>query len=1064
MIRSVNEGALWRRMVLGGCLIVSAAASGCNPAKTKPDPGTTSNAERVEPREEDSDSTQIVNSSSGEDSTPDEASAASQDPPSNQAADPATGASADREPQDRSAQDRESQLARAEELAERGQYAEAATLLKRVLVANPQDAEVLFLLANLSAAQGDLAEAITVLDGISPDHPEAGIPSLGQSADWCLELKRYDEAERRYREVLRRVPEAAPARRQLAFLLNRQGRRHEAAEQIRELCMLGDVRQDELHSLIMLSHAMYDEPQGDSVDPQQVTYEPVGEGGVARKQFTDAKFKEAADTLQPLIDAGNAPPAIDALYGRAVVESQDDQRFVKWLAQVNPATKDTADYWAALGTYLISQRRFEEATRALLEAADRDPTDMNSFGRLGQTLRTLGDTEASQRWLDRWEDMNELIKANNRISESNPPNPQQIDELIALLEKLNRPLEAVLWKSIADHYRGASQQELAANQTRLKVILQGGSSFASDQQRLCNVDKSLYPIPRLDQVEEIATQPIDAPALRREQPTPASFQDVAEAAGVDHAYQVAAQPQTEGFAIYQTYGGAVACLDFDLDGHSDLYFAQGGSDPPSFQGPLSDQLYRNLSADGESSAEVESVRMVDVTNVGNAVDNRYSLGATAGDWNQDGFADLVIANLGEDTLLINRGDGTFDHVPIVAPNDQNRVPSSVAMADLSGDSLPDMYELSYVDDPTMIYLPKRDESRQVIKAMSPMQYAPGPDRICINDGQGGMVIRPFNTDATDFRAGLGLIVTDFNGQPGNEVFVGNDLYPDQLWVRDPATDRWSDVAPAVGCAFGIRGSMTASMGIGAGDVDNNGLIDIHVTNYFNRNSSLFLNLGESFLERNVQYGLAEASMSVLGFGTQMIDYDNDGLLDMAVTNGHIEKAITIDEPFEQPAQLFSNLGGRFQLIDVDDPSGYWGRKHLGRGLARVDLNRDGKNDIVITHLGERSALLVNRTPSDHHWLQVQLVGVNSERDAIGATVTVDHGEADHTGRQTSWTTAGDGYLSRNEPVVHFGLGREAGPVRVQVKWPDGSSQTWEGITPDRRVLMIQGEDESFALP
>ncbi len=736
------------------------------------------------------------------------------------------------------------------------------------------------------------------------------------------------------------------------------------------------------------------------------------------------------------------------------MEAQDDQRFLQWLTLVDQATRQTADYWAALGTYLISQRRFEEATRALLEAADRDPTDMYSFGRLGQTLLTLGDDEASKRWLDRWDEINELVKANNRVSDTSPPDPDRIDELIGWLEKLNRPLEALLWKSIADAARSGSPETHAMNSERQREIVTNGIGFASKQERLCGTDLQAYPLPSLDNLTGSAVK-LPQPSLQRvSSPTPATFENVASSVGLNHAYQVAAHPQSEGFAIYQTYGGGVASIDFDLDGRSDVYFAQGGSDPPAFEGRVSNQLFRNLVDDRDVR-----FAMVDVTGRAGAADYRYSMGVTAGDWNQDGFPDLAVANLGDDSLLINNGDGTFKHVPIIAANDQNRVPASLAIADLNGDALPDMFELSYVDDPTMIFLPTRDEARRVLKSMSPMQYKPGPDRICLNDGRGGMSIQPFNTDDNDFRTGLGLVVTDFNQKPGNEVFVGNDLYPDQLWVRDTATGTWSDVAPAIGCAFGIRGSKTASMGIGVGDVDNTGTIDIHITNYQNRNSSLFINLGESFLERNVQYGLAEASRAVLGFGTQMLDYDNDGLLDLVVTNGHIEKALSIVDPFEQPAQLFCNLGGRFALTGVGDPSGYWARKHLGRGLARVDFDRDGKSDFVVTHLGEASAILINRTNTDNHWLQIQLVGVESERDAVGAKVAIGFDEMS----RSSWVTAGDGYLARNEPVVGFGLGKARGPVRVTVSWPSGKVETIEGVAADQRVLIIEGQPEAFPL-
>lgn len=953
---------------------------------------------------------------------------------------------------------RDRELQTAGQLIERGELAKAADKLRGLLITNPTDVEVLFTLATLEAARGDLVAGIELLDGIPPDHPEAGLPAIGQAADWCMEMGRYNDAETRYREVLNQAPNALIARRQLAFLLNRQGRRHEAAEQVRELCRSGNVRQDELHSLVMLSHAMWDDPNAENRNASAAVYRPIGSGGTARKLFTDGKFAEAADQLEDQLAGGAMPPAILALYGRCVVEAQDDQRFLRWLSMVNSQTRQMADYWAALGTYLISQRRFDEATRALLEAVDRDPTDMFSMGRLGQTLLTLGDAEASERWLDRWDDLNELVKANNRISETNPPSPEKVDELIELLEKLDRPLEGLMWKAIADQLRGISDQEQASNNARMKQLLADNSGFATQAVRLCGLDPRDYPAPDLTDLQSGSVAIVGPGRARADAPTVPRFENHAAPMGITHAFQVAAQPQTEGFAIYQTYGGAVAVLDYDLDGQCDLYFSQGGSDPPSFSGPSSNQMFRGLSH-SPTVDNPSGVKMIEVTSESDAIDRRYSLGVTAGDWNQDGFADLVVANLGDDSLLINNGDGTFKHYPIIAPNDQFRVPTSVAIADLTGDQLPDIFELSYVDDPAMIYLPKRNEQRQVIKAMSPMQYAAGADRICVNDGSGGMSIGSFNTDASDYRTGLGLIVTDFNQSPGNEVFVGNDLYPDQLWVRDLQTDRWSDIAQAVGCAFGIRGSKTASMGIAVGDLDNSGTNDIHITNYQNRNSSLFMNLGESFLERNVQYGLDKASQAVLGFGTQTIDYDNDGLLDILVTNGHIEKAVTIDEPFEQPAQLFCNLGGRFDLVNVQDSSGYWKAKHLGRGMARVDLNRDGKNDVVITHLGETSAVLINRTSSDNHWLQVQLVGVECERDAIGAKVTVDV----EGSRFTSWVTAGDGYLARNEPVLAFGLGDVTSPVRIEIVWPDGSLETLQGVTIDQRILVVQGQGTPFSM-
>lgn len=949
---------------------------------------------------------------------------------------------------------REQKIANAERLAEQGKLADAATKLRELLVIDPGDVEVLFMLASLTAANGDLAEAVNLLDAIPADHPEAGIPALGQSAQWCMELKRYDEAERRYQEVLRYFPDAAPARRQLAFLLNCQGRRHEAAVHIRALCKLGDVRQDELHSLIVLGHAMYDDPnESPDVTDQRARYHPIGPSGKARKLFTDGMFVEAAEAIHDAVEQGTAAPSVVALYGRAVVEAQDDQRFQWWLAKTDQQTQQHADYWAAVGTYLISQRRFDEATRALLEAVNRDPTDLNSLGRLVQTFSTLGDEETSERWFERWDAINETVKANNRVTESDRPDPDRIAELADLLKALDRTLESLLWKSLESHYRGTLEATLPTLNADRQRLVQSGQGFPSLSERLCNVDLKKFPIPELE------TTPDTAPI--RSLPTPqrllaARFINIAESAGLDHAYQVAAAPQRNGFAIYQTYGGAVVVLDYDLDGKSDLYFAQGGSDPPAYRGQLSNQLLRN--ATSTTSAPADGARLTDVTEFSTAGDNRYSMGATAGDWNQDGFPDLVVANIGEDTLLINNGDGTFTRQPIVAPDDEMRVPTSIAMADLNGDRCPEIFELAYVDDPKMIFLPKRNERGEVLKAMSPLQYDPGHDRICENDQQGGMTIRRFTTETKDLRTGLGLVVTDIlEDQPGNEVFVGNDLFPDHLWVRDQESGDWSDVAPAVGCAFGIRGSKTASMGIAAGDYDNSGTVDLHITNYQDRNASLFLNLGQSFLERNVQYGLAADSQAVLGFGSQATDYDNDGDRDLVATNGHIEQSLSITAPFEQPAQLFANLGGRFQLATVEDPSGYWDAGHLGRGLARLDFNNDGKEDFAITHLGERSALLLNQTETTNHWIQLRLVGVDSERDAIGAKVQIEY-----DGREaTDWVIAGDGYFCRNQAMISFGLGTASEVDAITVRWPSGSVQRMENVAGNQKWLIIENEAEPF---
>lgn len=941
---------------------------------------------------------------------------------------------------------RERLVSRAQDLAQQGSYAEAVSTLKQVLLLDPQDCEAIFILASVLAESGRVSDGIDALDSIPTHHPEAGLAALGQSADWCMQLKRFDDAEQRYSEVLRRAPAAFQARRQLAFIFNCQGRRQEAAEQIRELCKLGNVRQDELHSLVALSHAMFNDPSEAGLG-QGNAYFPIGRGGQARKLFTDGNFTAAAEVLRQDVASGEATAAIVALYGRIVTEGQQDDAFFWWLSHTNQETKRFADYWAALGTFLISQRRFEEATHALLQAMDRDPTDLNSAGRLIQAFSTLGNEEASQRWVKQWAAINESLKANNRVSATANTDPNDIAALAVALEELHRPLESLVWKSLESHYRGMAEEEGGRLNAMRIALVKSGQGFPSRSQRLCDFDPADFKTPELSEFAS-ARHERRAPRAVRTPLTPAIFVNVASQLGLQHSYQVASKPQAFGFAIYQTLGGAAVVLDYDLDGKVDLYLTQGGCDPPEFRGDLSDLLWRQVDD-----------RLTDTTSNANASEWHYSTGATAGDWNQDGFPDVVVANLGHDVLMINNGDGTFSSRALNQSQNQWSLAASIAMADLTDDHLPDLCKLIYIDDPDLARKPRFNHRGEVVEEVLPFDFQAGLDQVYVNDSAGGARLTHFSDHDLDHRLGLGLVVTDFNRQPGNEVFVGNDVHADQMWVRHENATGWVDVAPSIGCAFGVRGSKTASMGIAAGDVDRSGTIDLHVTNFQERNSSLFINLGDAFLERNVEFGMAEASQSVLGWGTQAIDYDNDNRLDLLVTNGHVEKAITIKAPFEQPVQLFANRGNRFEVIDVEDPSGYWSAQHLGRALARLDFNRDGRMDFVVTHLGESSALMLNQTSASNHWLQLQLVGTVSERDAIGAKIEIVFDGH----RSTEWVIAGDGYLCKNEPIISFGLLSATEVDQMWVTWPTGTKQVFQGIAANQRLLVIEGEPALYPL-
>jgi tetratricopeptide (TPR) repeat protein len=938
--------------------------------------------------------------------------------------------------------DRDREIGKAEDLLQDGKQAEAAAALQRVLLVNPTDVEVLFRLARVRAEMGDLAAAVEFLDSIPENHPEAGLPAIGQAADWCMALERYDEAEARYQKVLARVPDAAVAHRQLAFLYNRQGRRHEAAEHIRTLCRLGDVRQDELHALMVVGHAIFDDPNESGEGGRR--YLPIGPAATARMLYTASHFDEAVETLDEMVQSPDVVPSLMAFYGLLAVEAQDQERFQWWLSRVDDSVKSFSEYWAAIGAYLVSELRFEEAIRALAEALDRDPTDIASMRRINQALEALGRTEEAERWIDRYVTQRDATLASNKIGESESPDPASFETVADGLEKLERPLEAMTWRLFGAFYRQAGQDEIQKLNEQRTALMRSDEAFPDQSERLCGLAIDQYSLPELDIPDRaIASLPSRSrqPSIRYERPR---FENIAGTAGMDHTYYVASQPQPFRFALYQSLGGGAAALDYDLDGWVDLYLAQGGSDPPALTGKMSNLLYRQV--DG---------RLEDITERTGTPDHRYSIGITSGDWNQDGFADLVIANIGNKVLLINNGDGTFQRQEFDADPNHEVLISSVAMGDVSGDTLPDIVSLYYVEDKTMLDRPEVNDKGEIL-TVSPASFEPGIDRITINDGTGAAVSEPISDSKEAASTGLGVVIANWDEKPGNEIFVGNDVRPNHLWARSPGEDNWVDIAALSGCAHGYGGLSTASMGIAVADFDGSGTLDIHIANFYQEPVSLFMNRGGSFEDRAIQFKLHEPSLSVLGFGCQAIDYNNDGKPDLAVTNGNIEKAP--GEPLEQPPQFFVNLGTAFRLVDAEEPSNYWQGKYLGRGMAKLDFNRDGQSDLLITHIGSPSALLINRTDADGHWLNLRLVGTQSERDAVGARVTIRAGDQ----IWSHWLVGGDGYLCHNEAAIQAGLGDVTEVDEIQVTWPSGKTESFGRAKADQHLMLIENESAQGA--
>ncbi|OYP29459.1 FG-GAP-like repeat-containing protein [Rhodopirellula sp. MGV] len=947
---------------------------------------------------------------------------------------------------------REQQIDQALAAQDNGQFDKAIESLQQLLLQDPHDYVAMFHMANAEAGRGNLKRGIDLLSEIPPTDPDSGLPALGVAADWSLQLGDFSTAEQRYRQILQLLPQFQMARRRLAFLLNRQGRRFEANQLIRELCRAGDIMQDELFSLIVETDAMYDAPQTPNdpsstltVDEGERLYWPIGPLGEARHQFTEQNYESALSLLRPVIESGNASPATLAFYGLALVEGQHEDEFQTWLAKVTDRTKAFPEYWAAIGFHLVRETEYARAVGALAEAIRLDPTDNRSVRRLIQCFRSLDDEPAEQAFQTRYKALNRVITLGNDIAASSDANTEKMNQLADELVYLGRPLEAILWKSLAVGASPDPQAQLQQLGISLKQIANSPDAFSSTSQRWCGIDLSEFDKPDLSASE---FQIADKGVTESGQAMPwtdskASFRNIASAIGLDQTYRVATTEKRKAFAIYQQLGGGVAVLDYDLDGWCDLYFAQGDAAPPQFVAKQSDTLYRHTIGDHH--------RLINQTDSAQLTESQYTIGVTSGDWNQDGFPDLAISNIGTNQLLINRGDGTFTMQNLDAEPDHLRCAASLAMGDISGDGLPDLVVLNYVRDPNLAKLPELDSAGNVTASLPPLEFKPAHDVLYQNAPTGLPSAAPLGDTPEDACTGLGAIIANFDQDSTNELFVGNDALQNQLWKIN-SNGTYDDLAIATGCAYGAHSLATAAMGIAVADFDRSGTLDFHVTNFSKEPVSLYLGRDGMFRDLSIRYGLSPDSVPMVGFGTQPIDFNNDGWPDLVVANGHVDDLSHTGVAFDQPPQLFANYGETFELIAAGtDP--YWTRPSLGRAVAMLDFDRDGKQDFVVTDLIDQASVMINESVSEGNWIQIKLIGTTSERDSIGAHITVI------SGAQTwhQWVTSGDGYLCKNESANHFGVGAATTIDQVVVEWPSGQRQTFTDLPINRSSILIEGQ-------
>jgi tetratricopeptide (TPR) repeat protein len=532
-----------------------------------------------------------------------------------------------------------------------------------------------------------------------------------------------------------------------------------------------------------------------------------------------------------------------------------------------------------------------------------------------------------------------------------------------------------------------------------------------------------------------------------------TFTDDAEAACLRFVYNNAETPIHQ---LPEPFGGGLALLDYDGDGWLDVYCVQGGPFTPATQlespSPnAGDRLFHNR-GDG---------RFEDVTDAAgiSGFPRGHGHGVAVGDIDGDGHPDLFVTRWRSYALYRNKGDGTFEDVTTSAGLGGERDwPTSAALADLDGDGDLDLYVCHYaewdIDKPRIC----RDSVGSKYLNCNPLGSASLPDHLFRNDS-GHFVDVTTDAGIVDHNGrGLGVIAADLDFDGKIDLFVANDSSANYLF-RNIGGMRFEEVGHAAGVAGNASGAYQAGMGVGAGDLDGDGLVDLAVTNFYGESTTYYRNLGGgNFTDATASVGLAVASRRLLGFGVALFDADNNGQLDLASANGHVND-LRPNYPYLMPAQLLvGGVDGR--LMDVSDLAGApWTVPRMGRGLAVGDLDNDGRLDLLILAHNQPLAYFHNRTKGGR-FLALRLVGRQSNRDAVGAKVVVIAGSR----RLVAQRIGGGSYQSASDSRFHFGLDQVDRIDAIEITWPSGSIDRHFALPADAGYLLCEGEKKPRPLP
>lgn len=849
-------------------------------------------------------------------------------------------------------------------------------------------------------------------------------------------------AERDYRAAVALDVDHVEANQGLVNLLSLCGRMREATPFILRMIRQGGDPEVLLHLVRgeraidnekLLRAARVAEPQ----DPNPLI-------GLAWKALNDDQPDAAEPLLKQAIELDPEGVTQWLLLGRLLLRAQRSAEYAGWNERLPPAANEVAETWALRGQMAEALGDNDGTIRCYWESVRRGPESRAITFRLVHCLAAAGQTTPADAFRDRLQHLVALEEMQNRVLfTTDRGRPELLLPLAQAYETAGRLWEAYGWCRLAMELDPAAPAVRAyENQLSRRLKEEPVQQVTPAANVALSVDLSSYPLPKFSRTTPVSTeqsvQLIAAP----------TFRDDAPAAGLTFSYFDGVNgPPTH--RMFEFTGGGIAVLDYDIDGRPDLMLTQGRVWPPGSPDPAHrDRLFHN--GDGTQYA--------DVTENAGLIEDGFGQGVAVCDFNADGFPDLYVGNIGRNQLWMNCGDGTFMDTTVLAGMKSEAWTTSVLMADVTGDGLPDIYDVNYLtaEDVFDRVCQNPDGSpRQCL----PQDFYGQPDLLWVNDGDGHF------HEATqavlgDFAPGMGLGIAawDADGSGRLSLFVANDTTPAFFFRPETAANHPMPMRESgieAGVAFNGSGKATACMGIAVGDIDDDGRMDLLITNFLAEPNTLFVNSAPGFFEDQTrQRGLEEPSLPMLGFGTQFLDANLDGRLELFVANGHLDDLTRFNRPYQMPPQLFAQRDdGRFVELTAAKIGPYFEQKWLGRAAARLDWNGDGREDLTVGDLFAPVALLTNTTAETGKFLSLQLIGTASNRDAIGTTVEATIG----TRKITRQLTAGDGYQCSNERRLTFGTGDVAQIDELRVRWPSGIVQTFPAIVVPSRLILREGQ-------